>query len=194
MTPFGIAPRMGWEALNFFYNTGFDANNVFVMDEPWSRPGDYVLLRAMSDLVCASSACPDDIDPANGWQITPIHVRVYAPDNTFSVAIAHRVTADADPVLTKRDDLPSAHERAHEELRRVPRLLAAALLRQRGRDRRVLGLPREGRDHGSFAAAQVGGARPGRGDARSSTRSRATRGGSRSGRSRTPRSATRRAG
>jgi aminomethyltransferase len=51
--------------------------------------------------VCASSACPDDIDPANGWQITPVHVRVYAPDNTFSVAIAHRVTADADPVLTR---------------------------------------------------------------------------------------------
>ncbi len=71
------------------------------MDEPWSRPGDYVLLKAMNDLVCASSSCPDDIDPANGWQITPIHVRVYAPDNTFSVAIAHRVTADADPVLTR---------------------------------------------------------------------------------------------
>ncbi len=101
VTPFAIAPRMGWEALNFFYNTGFDANNVFVMDEPWSRPGDYVLLRAMTDLVCASSSCPDDIDPANGWQVTPIHVRVYAPDNTFSVAIARRVTADAEPVLTK---------------------------------------------------------------------------------------------
>jgi aminomethyltransferase len=101
VTPYGIAPRMGWEALNFFYNTGFDSNMVFVMDEPWSRPGDYVLLRAMSDLVCASSACPDDIDPANGWQVTPVHVRVYAPDNTFSVAIARRVTADAEPVLTR---------------------------------------------------------------------------------------------
>ena len=99
--PFGVGPRKGWEALNLFYNTGFDASNVFVMDEPWSRPGDYVLLRAMNDLVCASSACPDDIDPANGWQITPVHVRVYAPDNTFSVAIAHRVTADADPVFTR---------------------------------------------------------------------------------------------
>ena len=144
MTPYGIAPRKGWEALNFFYNTGFDANNVFVMDEPWSRPGDYVLLRAMTDLVCASSACPDDIDPANGWQITPIHVRVYAPDNTFSVAIAHRVTAGRGARAHEGDDVPPAHERAHEELRRVPRLLAAALLRQRGRDRRVLGVPREG--------------------------------------------------
>ncbi|MCS7006012.1 MAG: aminomethyltransferase family protein [Gaiellaceae bacterium] len=98
---YGIAPRKGWEALNFFYNTGFDSNMVLVMDEPWSRPGDYVLLRALTDLVCASSACPDDIDPANGWQITPVQVRVYAPDNTFSMAIAHRVTPDAPPVLTK---------------------------------------------------------------------------------------------
>src|SRR5919108_2772153 len=69
VTPYGIAERKGWEALNFFYNTGFDANNVLFFDEPWSRPGDYVLLRAMTDLVCASSACPDDIDPANGWEI-----------------------------------------------------------------------------------------------------------------------------
>ena len=159
VTPFGVAPRMGWEALNFFYNTGFDANNVFVMDEPWSRPGDYVLLRAMNDLVCASSSCPDDIDPANGWQVTPIHVRIYAPDNTFSVAIARRVTADADPVLTKETTFHPTDERAHEELRRVPRLLAPALLRQRGRDRGVLGLPREGRGHGSLAAAEMGGAR-----------------------------------
>ena len=165
VTPFGIAPRMGWEALNFFYNTGFDANNVFVMDEPWSRPGDYVLLRAMSDLVCASSACPDDIDPANGWQVTPVHVRVYAPDNTFSVAIARRVTADADPVLTKETTFHPRTSELHEELRRVPRLLASALLRQRGRDRRVLGVPREGRGHGPLAAAQVGGARAGRRDA-----------------------------
>ncbi len=111
VAPYEIAPRKGWEALNFFYNTGFDASMVFTMDEPWSRPGDYVLLRAMSDLVCASSACPDDIDPANGWQITPVHVRVYAPDNTFSVAIARRVTADAEPVLTRET---SFHPRTSE--------------------------------------------------------------------------------
>ena len=111
VAPYEIAPRKGWEALNFFYNTGFDTSMVFTMDEPWSRPGDYVLLRALSDLVCASSACPDDIDPANGWQITPVHVRVYAPDNTFSVAIARRVTADAEPVLTRET---SFHPRTSE--------------------------------------------------------------------------------
>src|SRR3954452_8815300 len=101
LDPFAIAPRKGWEALNFFYNTGFDADHVLFNDEPWSRPGDYVLLRALNDLVCASSACPDDIDPANGWECTDVHVRVYPPENRFSMAIAHRVTPDAEPVLTK---------------------------------------------------------------------------------------------
>ena len=101
VTPFGIASRAGWEAVNFFFNTRVDDDNVIVTDEPWSRPGDYVLMRAMTDLVCASSACPDDIDPANGWDITDIHVRVYPAENRFSTAIAHRVTPEAEPVLTK---------------------------------------------------------------------------------------------
>jgi glycine cleavage system T protein (aminomethyltransferase) len=101
LDPYGVAKRKGWPALNFFFNTSLGADNVIVVDEPWSRPGDYVLLRAMTDLVCASSACPDDIDPANGWQITDVHVRVYPAKQTFSQAIAHRVTPDAEAVLTK---------------------------------------------------------------------------------------------
>jgi aminomethyltransferase len=101
LDPYGIAARKGWTALNFFYNTRFDPDLVLLSDEPWSRPGDYVLLRALSDLVCASSACPDDIDPANGWEVTDVHVRVYSPENRFSMAIAHRVTPEAEPVLTK---------------------------------------------------------------------------------------------
>ena len=98
---FEIAPRKGWEALNFFYNTTFDSNMQLAFDEPWSRPGDYVMLRASSDLVCASSACPDDIDPSNAWEVTDVHVRVYSPENRFSMAVARRVTADAEAVLTR---------------------------------------------------------------------------------------------
>jgi aminomethyltransferase len=102
LDPFGIAGRKGWEALNFFYNTAFDSDHVLFLDEPWSRPGDYVMVRALNDLVCASSACPDDVDPANGWECTDVHVRVYSPENRFQMAIAHRVTPDADPVMTKQ--------------------------------------------------------------------------------------------
>ena len=98
---YGVARRRGWPALNFFYNTGFDAHNQLIFDEPWSRPGDYVLLQAMTDLVCASSACPDDIDPSNAWIPTDIHVRVYDSKRTFSRAVAHRVTPDREATLTK---------------------------------------------------------------------------------------------
>jgi aminomethyltransferase len=101
LSRFEIAPRKGWEALNFFYNTAFDRDMQLVSDEPWSRPGDYVMVRALSDLVCASSACPDDIDPSNAWEVTDVHVRVYPPQNRFSLAIARRVTADAPPALTQ---------------------------------------------------------------------------------------------
>ncbi|MGH3519045.1 MAG: DUF1989 domain-containing protein [Haloechinothrix sp.] len=101
LDPYGIAPRKGWPALNLFYNTAFDDSNLLVFDEPWSRPGDYVLMRAMTDLVCASSACPDDIDPSNAWLPTDIHVRVYDAKRKFSMAIAHRVTPESEAKLTK---------------------------------------------------------------------------------------------
>jgi aminomethyltransferase len=101
LAPYGIAARQGWMALNLFYNTGIDANNVLYFDEPWSRPGDYVLLRAVTDLVCVSSSCPDDIDPANGWNPTDIHVRTYSDKQSFSRGVAYRMTPDADAELTR---------------------------------------------------------------------------------------------
>ena len=90
LAPYGIAPRKGWEALNYFYNTAIDHLNQLYLDEPWSRPGDYVLMRALTDLVCVSSSCPDDIDAANAWEPTDIHVRTYSAARKFSRAIAYR--------------------------------------------------------------------------------------------------------
>ena len=101
LAPFGVSRRKGWEAINYFYNTGIDAHNQLFLDEPWSRPGDYVLMRALTDLVCVSSSCPDDIDAANAWDPTDIHVRTYSSKQTFSRAVAYRMTPDADAELTR---------------------------------------------------------------------------------------------
>lgn len=98
---YGLARRPGWHAINLFYNTGISAANAIFLEDPWSRPGDYVLLRAAKDLVCASSACPDDIDATNAWNPTDIHVRVYAANNTFSRAVAFRMNAESEPRLTR---------------------------------------------------------------------------------------------
>ena len=99
--PEGVAARPGWMAVNLFFNTAIDAHGVLIADEPWSRPGDYVLMRALTDLVCVSSACPDDTSPANGWNPTDIHVRTYAGAEKFTRAIATRTTPDAEPKMTK---------------------------------------------------------------------------------------------
>ncbi len=101
IAPFGITARAGWPALNFFYNTFVQPDGTIGSDEPWSRPGDYVLLRALTDLVCASSSCPDDIDPANGWMPTDIQVRVYDKKEEFSKGSANRMTPDSPPELTR---------------------------------------------------------------------------------------------
>ena len=101
LDPFGVAARRGWEAINFFYNTQVDDANQIYLDEPWSRPGDYVLLRALEDLVCVSTACPCDVDAANGWNPTDIAVRVYPAANMFKKATAIRMTADSEAQLTQ---------------------------------------------------------------------------------------------
>ncbi len=100
---FGIAARPGWPAINFFYNTALDdpASVGIGMDDPWSRPGDYVLLRALTDLMCFSTACPCDVDPANAWYPTDIQVRVYDEKKPFHRALAHRRTPDSEPVMTR---------------------------------------------------------------------------------------------
>ena len=101
LQPFGIQPRPGWMAINLFFNTNIDDTNQMYFDEPWSRPGDYVLMRALKDMVCVSSACPCDVDPANGWNPTDIHMRIYSGKNLFSKSMAFRMTTDAEKQLTK---------------------------------------------------------------------------------------------
>jgi len=98
---YGVRPRAGWPAINFFFNTLLDDGNAILMDDPWSRPGDFVLLRALSDLVCVSSACPCDVDPANGWNPTDVQVRVYGEKELFKRSIGWRRTPEAEVEDTK---------------------------------------------------------------------------------------------
>ncbi len=118
LQPYGVDARRGWMAINLFFNTGIDDANQLYFDEPWSRPGDYVLMRALKDMVCVSSACPCDIDAANGWNPTDIHMRIYPAKNTFNKATAYRMTTDADTQLTKETGFharTSQHTRNYTE-------------------------------------------------------------------------------
>ena len=114
LQPFGVEARRGWMAINLFFNTGIDDANQMYFDEPWSRPGDYVLMRALKDMVCVTSACPCDVDPANGWNPTDIHLRIYSGKHQFNKATAFRMTTDADTQMTKET---AFHGRTSEHTR-----------------------------------------------------------------------------
>ena len=100
--PYGIGRRAAWPAINFFFNSWImPTDNRLRSDEAWSRPGDYVVMQALTDLICVSTACPDDVDPINGWNPTDIHVRVYKPKRPIRRAIAYRAAPEAEAVLTE---------------------------------------------------------------------------------------------
>ena len=102
MAPFGVKRRSAWPAINFFWNTWVDHGTDRIMtEESHSRPGDYVAMRALGDLVCVSTACPDDVDPINGWNPTDVHVRIYKPDTPVRRAIAYRAREDSAMTLSR---------------------------------------------------------------------------------------------
>ena len=100
--PYGIGRRRAWPAINFFFNSWIDwADHNIASDEAWSRPGDYVALQALTDLVCVSTACPDDVDPINGWNPTDIHVRIYEEDTPIAHSVAWRANPEDAGKMTE---------------------------------------------------------------------------------------------
>ncbi len=95
LSPYGITARPAWPAINFFWNTWLDHAHQLCTEESYSRPGDFVAMEALDDLLCVSTACPDDIDPINGWNPTDIHVRIYEKETRLQRAVAYRPKEDA---------------------------------------------------------------------------------------------------
>lgn len=101
LSQYGMMPRAGWPAVNLFFNSLLDDHHSLLFDEPWSRPGDYVMMKALTDLVCVSTACPDDISAANAWNPTDIQVRVYDENEDFKRSIGWRKQTEGDLEHTK---------------------------------------------------------------------------------------------
>jgi len=77
--PEEIPPNM-----NLFMNIPLDpVTGLFYIEEPVTRPGDYIELRAEIDCVCALTACPDNVlSKCNGTPPhppKPLSVQIYSP-------------------------------------------------------------------------------------------------------------------
>lgn len=66
------------DPINWFMNNALDENWDYVIEEPLSKPGDYVQLKALEDVVIAVSTCSQDMAPVNGFKVTPLKMQVLA--------------------------------------------------------------------------------------------------------------------
>lgn len=81
MAPYGLQPEELPNPLNVFMNLEHDcANHRWVLEEPVTKPGDFIEFRAEIDCVVAVSNCPDDtITACNGYHCTPVKLEVLDP-------------------------------------------------------------------------------------------------------------------
>ncbi|MEM6891041.1 MAG: DUF1989 domain-containing protein [Pseudomonadota bacterium] len=101
-SPYGIQSRRAWPAINLFFNSWIDwKDHNIASDEAWSRPGDYVVMQALTDLVAVSTACPDDVDPINGWNPTDIHLRIYEENSAITHSVAWRANPEDAAKMTQ---------------------------------------------------------------------------------------------
>jgi uncharacterized protein len=65
------------DVLNIFQNAPIRADRTFGNEIPTSKPGDKFVIRALIDgIVAAISACPQDLNPCNGFHPSPILARI----------------------------------------------------------------------------------------------------------------------
>jgi uncharacterized protein YcgI (DUF1989 family) len=60
--------------LNLWMNIPVRDNTTLSIEPPVSKPGDYVVLRALADAIVVLSTCPMDVTPINGPDCTPMAV------------------------------------------------------------------------------------------------------------------------
>ncbi|MBI3075518.1 MAG: urea carboxylase-associated family protein [Deltaproteobacteria bacterium] len=64
---------------NVFMNVPYAPDGSFAIQEPRSRPGDHLDLRAEMPCLLALSNCPQDRNPVNGFNPTPLKLVLFGP-------------------------------------------------------------------------------------------------------------------
>jgi len=106
LTGYGIDYDRIPPPINWFMNVAILQRGELEIREPLAEKDDYVVLRALKDVIAAVSACPQDLVPTNGSNPTDLAVRVYRdeplpspPEKEDGQASAERAGAAAAPVV-----------------------------------------------------------------------------------------------
>ncbi len=77
LEPWGIQEWEMPDPVNLFQNAPIRADRSFGNEIPTSAAGDAILFRVRMPAVVAGSACPQDLNPCNGFAPSPIGLRVW---------------------------------------------------------------------------------------------------------------------
>lgn len=78
LAPWGLGRADVPMSFNVFMNCPVEPDGSWSIEEPASRAGDYVTLRAESDILVAISNCPQDLNPCNAGELKPLGVAISA--------------------------------------------------------------------------------------------------------------------
>ena len=74
--PWGIADWQIPDPFNIFQNAPIQPDRRFGNETPPGKPGDRIVLEVLMDSIVGISSCPQDLNPCNGFNPTPILARV----------------------------------------------------------------------------------------------------------------------
>jgi hypothetical protein len=77
--PWGVTKGQVHGAFAAFLNMAYLPDGRTMIQEPVSKAGDYVELRAEMDVVIAISACPQILNSCNAYNPTPLGIVLYEP-------------------------------------------------------------------------------------------------------------------
>jgi uncharacterized protein YcgI (DUF1989 family) len=116
LTDYGIGFDRIPDPINWFMNVSILQRGELEIREPLAEEGDYVVLKALKDVVVALSACPQDIGATNAGNPTDLQVRVFRDEplpllpGADSTAAAEEESAQAEAVV--EPTAPTAADRA----------------------------------------------------------------------------------
>ena len=76
LKPYGISRTQIPDPFNTFQNTEIRPDGSLVQKPCVSEAGDHIVFRALMDVIGAVSACPMDLNPIGGGEITDLMVRI----------------------------------------------------------------------------------------------------------------------
>lgn len=79
VAPWGVTKGQVHGAFAAFLNMAYLSDGRTTIQEPVSKAGDYVELRAEMDIVIAISACPQVLNACNAFNPTPLGIVLYEP-------------------------------------------------------------------------------------------------------------------